>query len=688
MASPSAVLPWTLPVVLGNPVAPTGATITSVGGTPTVTKIAAIGPGWATVTATPGTPSVTAPNSISLTSATVTATSGTLTVSQVVAPVQKPLPWVLPIILGGASDIYPPTAHVAAVGGTAVILGHGFPYVFPFAFPTSPFDVSAIPASITTTTGTATVTGAASATTPIGATIFAQPGTPLVTGPTTRTVNPGGANIVTAPGTPRVQTVRIATTVFVVDGSQKLIDWTTGAAAPLPDNPLIGTTLPALLNSTTCTVQPISYPNTFPIADALNVGANNLAVAIANCVGQFILVGYSQGAAICSMALEQMQNGGLVNQAPNCVGAVMFGNPARQMGAIAPVQSDPGGHGIWSANLVTATPAYWYEFALPGDIVADVPNSAYGQSIQSIFNVLLNQYLGTGNFVQFVLNNLTNGVQITSSQLGQLVLLLAYLNGTIPTPSGQLGFAAHGGYHNTAPPGATLTCAQLAANYINSVTQSGSVVTFRNVQPGAANIATAAGAPFVAAVISPSSATLAATGGTPLVNQPITITPSGATITTTVGLPNAATSVLPWQLPVILTATTTIFVTPNSAVIATSLGTPIVTTPELLTPSANTITTTMGAPIVTAPDTVTPSANTITTTMGTPTVTAPDTATLSGDTIATSMGTLTLTTPQTLTPSSATITATTGTPNLIIIAVVHFVPQPSMPIAVSRAATF
>ena len=546
-----ALLPWTLPVVLGNQsVTPPGATVTATGGTPIITQISAIIPGNATITATLGTPNVTAPESIGSTGSAITTALGTPDVTRTNQPLQGPLPWTLPIQLGGSSDIYAPTARITVRGGIPVLPGHGFPYQFPFSLPTDLIVISPVTVSITTTTGTAKVTGAASATTPIGATIFAQPGTPLVTGPTTRTVNPGGANIVTAPGTPRVQTVRIATTVFVVDGSQDLIDWTTGAVAPLPDNPLIGTTLPALLNSTTCTVQPISYPNTFPIADALNVGANNLAVAIANCVGQFILVGYSQGAAICSMALKQMQNGGLVNQAPNCIGAVMFGNPARQMGAIAPVQSDPGGHGIWSANLVTATPAYWYEFALPGDIVADVPNSAYGQSIQSIFNVLLNQYLGTGNFVQFVLNNLTNGVQITSSQLGQLVLLLAYLNGTIPTPSGQLGFAAHGGYHNTAPPGATLTCAQLAANYINTVTQTGNVVTFRNVTPNAATIATTSGIPFVAAVISPSGAAATATTGTPIVTAPNSIAPSGDRITTALGAPNQVPGLLPWLMPV------------------------------------------------------------------------------------------------------------------------------------------
>jgi hypothetical protein len=459
------------------------------------------------------------------------------------------LPWTLPIQLGGSSDIYAPTARITITGGTPVIPGHGFPYQFPFSLPTNPIVISPVTAPITITMGRPIVSGAAAAITPIGATIFAQPGTPLVTGPTTRTITPGGATVVTTPGKPRVTTVRSTTTVFVVDGSQTIIDWTSGALVPLPDNPLIGTTLPALLNSTTCTVQTISYPNTFPIIDALNVGANNLAVAIANCVGQFILVGYSQGAAICSMALQQMQRGGLVNQASNCIGAVMFGNPARQMGAIAPGQTDPGGHGIWGANLITATPAYWYEFALPGDIVADVPNNTYGQNIQSIFSVLLNKYLGTGNFVQFVLNNLSNGIQIAPSQLGQLVLLLAYLNGTIPTPAGQLSFSAHGKYHNTAPPGATVTCAQLAADYINTVTQN-RVVTFRTVAPSTATILTASGTPFVAAVISPSGATANVTAGTPNVTAPNSIAPQGDKITTALGAPNQVPGLLPWLMPV------------------------------------------------------------------------------------------------------------------------------------------
>ena len=521
-------LPWSLPIALGGSVTatPGPAPIVTVPGTPGVGLDTVITPGTAPITTTPGIPGVSE-----------------------ITPVQSPLPWTLPVVLGGAWTIKPAPAPITTTGGDPVISGAGFPYMFPFSFPDNTVAIYPLgPGEIITAPGTPVITGGTAAVTPGAAPIVTEPGAPIVTGPTGVALDPGSATIITEPGAPGVSTVMTTTTVFLVDGTQEFLDWGAGSPAPIGDNPVLRT-LAALLDTETTTVQTIPWPRTFPMITGFNIGLNNLTAAIANTPNDFILVGYSEGAAICSMALQQMESGGLTNYADDLLGGVMFGNPCRQGGAIAPVQTDPGGHGVWATNLLTHTPVGWWEFALPLDIATTVPNSLFGEDISTMFNLLMGGYLGGGNLVRFLLDNLGNGIRVDAEAIGQLVLLIGTLSGVMPVLPGQIGLPSHARYYDTAPPGANQTCVQLAASYINQIAASKTVI-WRTIDPGGAVVTTTEGVPFVADVITPTApAGITATPGVPIVMTPVTVAPPGTVITATTGTMNQVPGLLPWTLP-------------------------------------------------------------------------------------------------------------------------------------------
>jgi lysophospholipase L1-like esterase len=256
-------------------------------------------------------------------------------------------------------------------------------------------------------------------------------------------------------------------TIFTVDGTQGILNWTTGAVIPIPNNPLIPTTLPALLNPNFCEVQNISWEPSLPMANSISEAFNSLSDAIVAADGPFMVVGYSQGAAVVSEALNSMQSGELAPYASSCVGGVTFGNLCRQEGSVAPVQTDPGGHGVWTNNLITDTPSWWWDFALPLDAATAVPDTVFGVDIGTFFDAVVTNFDG-GALIAFLAQSWVTGqLQIDLTAVPDLTTFLFVLTGVLPDPSGMISLGPHGSYYNSAPPGASQTCAQLAANYIN-----------------------------------------------------------------------------------------------------------------------------------------------------------------------------------------------------------------------------
>jgi hypothetical protein len=259
-------------------------------------------------------------------------------------------------------------------------------------------------------------------------------------------------------------------TVFMVDGTHNLLDWGAGTLIAVPDNPLIPTTLPALINPVYCTVQAIPYPAAvFPMGLGIDQGVATLSTAIRAVGGPFILVGYSQGGGIVSLVLNELLAGSLTAYAADCIAGVTFGNMCRQEGKVAPGQTDPGGHGIWASNLLTDTPSWWWDFALPLDMITTIPDTTFGVDVTSATEVVVGLFNG-GDLIAFLVQNLKlfgGGVQVDFSALSELITFGFALTGVIPAPAGMVSLGPHGGYYDTIPPGASLTCAQLAANYIN-----------------------------------------------------------------------------------------------------------------------------------------------------------------------------------------------------------------------------
>jgi hypothetical protein len=271
--------------------------------------------------------------------------------------------------------------------------------------------------------------------------------------------------------------------VFLVDGTNTLIDWADGGEIAFPDNPLIPTTLPALIDTTLCTLQQISYPaSAVPMGTSVQQGVTALTAAIHNLQSgqQFILAGYSQGAAVISLVLNEILSGSLTAYQSQFLGGVTFGNICRQPGKVAPVQTDPGGQGAWSSNLLTATPSKWWDFAMALDAATTVPYlTTFGADLNSAFDLFMGRFTG-GNLITFLLMNLDGSIVIDAAALEDLIIFGCVLVGVpgVTNPPGLVSLGPHGTYYNTNPPGTTPvvvggviqnTCAWYAANYINAL---------------------------------------------------------------------------------------------------------------------------------------------------------------------------------------------------------------------------
>ena len=144
--------------------------------------------------------------------------------------------------------------------------------------------------------------------------------------------------------------------------------------------------------------QPVGYPaHPFPMAPSVAAGRAELCRLISDKPGPFALVGYSQGAIICSQVFKYdlAPGGQLHHRLPDLQKAVMIGNPYRQQGIRYPLPKAVGttSHGI-SDDRLENTPDWWWEFAHTGDIYTDTPPTDAGEYMTAIYKIVQSQWWG------------------------------------------------------------------------------------------------------------------------------------------------------------------------------------------------------------------------------------------------------------------------------------------------------
>jgi hypothetical protein len=173
----NSTLPWVLPVTLGAPVKPGGASLTVTGGTPVVTVGINVVPSGATLTVSGGTPTVSTPRLVVPTGASLTVTGGT------------------PVVTVGIS-VTPAGATLTVTGGTPSI--------------TLPVLVTPSGANLTVT-GSAPVVSVLVTVAPTGAALAITGGTPTIVRPIL--VRPNRTTIAITGHRPRITGATVAAPV-------------------------------------------------------------------------------------------------------------------------------------------------------------------------------------------------------------------------------------------------------------------------------------------------------------------------------------------------------------------------------------------------------------------------------------------------------------------------------------------
>jgi hypothetical protein len=268
---------------------------------------------------------------------------------------------------------------------------------------------------------------------------------------------------------------------------------------------------PDLVNSDLYEVVRISYP---AATLAMGVSINNGATQVINKITKlpagtpFALGGYSQGAAVMSSVLRELQTGSLTSRYPQLLGGVMFGNPRRKVDFRGPIGgtwsgrwdvpgSTTGGHGSFPTTglwpRLTNPPDTWVEFAAPGDIFTAVGDSSKGLAWTAGNDSFLD--LSQSNALTYFLTGMVDDIYFASKEaasLGGAVNRLVdavgalfdypggghtiypflpppYTNGTYNTTT-----VSSGGVNHLAPVGKT--CYQLALEYLEGLANNWSVV--------------------------------------------------------------------------------------------------------------------------------------------------------------------------------------------------------------------
>lgn len=242
---------------------------------------------------------------------------------------------------------------------------------------------------------------------------------------------------------------------------------------------------------------------TISLGQSISIGVAELTSEIQSTPGTFAMVGMSQGAAVISGVMKQLESGSLTSRYGDCIAAVAIGNPCRQGGRTFPGGTDPGGAGMFpeetgSSNLGWSRngnlPSWWWELATPNDTFATVPTdiSGGGDLIRSVAEAALS-FTGGNNKIS-ILENIFAALKSQGS-LWTIVMELissrgAALNAALNWAKMQTGLnpTPHVLYSNLCPPtlpseddpviqalcpnglglGATTTYTELALAYINA----------------------------------------------------------------------------------------------------------------------------------------------------------------------------------------------------------------------------
>lgn len=240
----------------------------------------------------------------------------------------------------------------------------------------------------------------------------------------------------------------------------------------------------SFLNPDAWTVKHVAYPAAlFPGDSSLTKGVNNLKLQISALAPgtPFCLGGYSQGAAVCTQVLKELQTGSLTSRMTDFKGAVMFGNPCRKTDALWPAfgqyqgglwsgswdvaNSTTGGRGCFPASYrATSVPETWFEFvggrAANGNIRIDWINSTGDSSQGSI----LTNWLADALELDLP--------QIIAAGFNQTITNVLHL-----TVGGNV-FDGHGAYAGAPPPGYSSTAPtsyQIALEYLESIAAENAV---------------------------------------------------------------------------------------------------------------------------------------------------------------------------------------------------------------------
>lgn len=283
---------------------------------------------------------------------------------------------------------------------------------------------------------------------------------------------------------------------FAVAGLNGLTKTTNGS---VPRDPF-----PDLVNKDLYEVVRVIYP---AAQLAMGVSINIGATAVINQINALpagtplILAGYSQGAAVMSTVLTELQTGSLTSRYSQLLGGVMFGNPRRKVNYRGPIGgtysgawdvpgSTTGGHGSFpttgSFARLTSPPDSWVEFAAPADIFTSVGDSGIGLNWTAANALFLEQTLTTAINYWFNVASgaIFNGIQAAFA-IGPLPNFLVDPFGTLfkadgnghtiypslPPPNNDGSYTTttitSGGINYLAPVG--LTCYQLALQYLEGL---------------------------------------------------------------------------------------------------------------------------------------------------------------------------------------------------------------------------
>ncbi|MCV7174945.1 autotransporter outer membrane beta-barrel domain-containing protein [Mycolicibacterium sphagni] len=230
-----------------------------------------------------------------------------------------------------------------------------------------------------------------------------------------------------------------------------------------------------LLDPDVWNVQTIEFADAaFPMNLSTLQGVINTIAAINATPGPFALGGYSQGAMVMSMVLNEIRYGCLTHRQGDFLGGVTFGNPFREIDHTWPGDTWSGswdvpasttlGHGCFGeVYRLTDTPDNWWDFANENEIITAVGDSDAGAGEQFFVGALTGLYDGS-DFTEFLGNNFKKLGYDTLDAVQDILNELTAVAGS--------GGGGHVLYPTTPPPGdpeSGQTSYQIAATYLNGL---------------------------------------------------------------------------------------------------------------------------------------------------------------------------------------------------------------------------